>query len=61
MAKKEEMKKDIVQKSDFRYSAKGVNLSFTLRTDNTSELRPFKELLVAAIADVNEIINKLPN
>lgn len=40
----------------FRYEKNSVVLAFTLRTDVKTELETFEELLVAAIADVQEEI-----
>lgn len=53
--------KSIVSRQEFIYSKKGVKLSFTLRTDNSSELRPFKECMEEAIIDLEKIIKGLKN
>lgn len=53
--------KNIINRKEFNYSKKGVNLSFTLRIDNSSELRPFKECMEEAVKDLDEIIKSLKN
>jgi len=53
MAKKPEgVVKNSVQRKEFSYSFGGTQLSFTLRVDNTSELRPFLKLLQTAVEEV---------
>lgn len=61
MAKKEEVVKTSVQRKEFSYSFGGTTLSFTLRVDNTSELRPFLKLLQIAVVEITAEIEKLKN
>ncbi len=61
MAKKSEMQKSEVSRKEFGFTKDGVQLNFTLRVDNTSELRPFKECLSAALESVDQEIAKLKN
>lgn len=42
----------------FSYSKNGVSLSFNLRLDKKSEMKAFEELLVEALAEVQEEIEK---
>lgn len=42
----------------FNYQKDGVTLAFNLRVDNKSQLKPFEELLVEALAEVREEIEK---
>jgi len=53
--------KSITGRKDFSYSKKGVDLKFSLRTDNTSELKPFKSCLEAAVKDIEEILEGMKN
>ena len=53
--------KSIIGRKDFSYSKKGVNLKFSLRVDNTSELKPFKSCLEQAIKDIEEILEGMKN
>ena len=53
--------KSIITRKEFSYSKKGVNLNFTLRVDNSSELKPFKSLLEEAVKDIDEILKGMKN
>lgn len=53
--------KQLTKRQEFNYSKKGVQLNFTLRIDNSSELRPFKECMEEAVKDLDEIIKSLKN
>lgn len=53
--------KDITPKKEFRYEKDEITLSFTLRVDNSSELRSFKSLLEEAIKDINSIVKGMKN
>ena len=61
MAEKPTMEKSSVTKRDFDYRLNGVTLAFTLRIDNSSELRSFKTCMEQAIVDLDEIIKTLKN
>ena len=62
MAKKPEViVKNSIQRKDFSYTLNETNLNFSLRVDNTSELRPFLRLLQTAVEEVEEEIKKLKN
>lgn len=61
MAKEPAIVKTHVQKKDFSYTKGNVQLSFTLRVDNSSELRPFRDLLAEALKDVDEVVATLKN
>ena len=43
---------------DFSYSKDNINLNFKLRVDIKKEMEIFKELLIKAIADIDEELNK---
>jgi hypothetical protein len=60
-AKSEQVVSNSVQRKEFSYSVGGVQLSFTLRVDNSSELRPFLKLLEKATTDVVAEIGNLKN
>lgn len=55
------LQKSLVTKQDFSYSKEGTNLAFTLRTDNSSELRNFKSLLEEGIKDIDIILERMKN
>lgn len=58
---KDVIEKQFTQRQEFVYTKKGVTLRFTLRTDNSSELRPFRECMAEAIVDLDKIIKSLKN
>lgn len=43
----------------FNYSKNGITLGFALRVDIKDQLKNFKELLLKALEDVEQEINKL--
>lgn len=53
--------KSLVTRKEFSYIKDKVELKFTLRIDNSSELRPFKECLQEAIKDIDEILEGMKN
>lgn len=53
--------KSLVTRKEFSYIKDKVELKFTLRIDNSSELRPFKECLQEAIKDIDEILEGIKN
>lgn len=59
--KKDSLTKSLISRKEFRYSKKGINLNFTLRTDNSSELKPFKDCLREAISDIDELLKGMEN
>lgn len=61
MAKKPELKKTTVQRSDFSYQQGDVTLNFNLRVDTSSELRVFKTLLDEASKDLGYLIAGMKN
>ncbi len=61
MAEKNVLTKIITNNKDFSYSKKDVNLKFSLRVDNSSQLRPFRECLEEAIKDIDEILKGIKN
>ena len=60
MAKSDLVSESITRK-EFKYSKDGVSLSFSLRVDNSSELRPFRECLEKALVDVINQISEMKN
>lgn len=61
MAKKDTIVSTQIARKEFAFSKDNVNLSFTLRVDNTSELRTFSALLDAAKQAVELEISNLKN
>lgn len=59
--KKDILTKTLITRKEFSYSKKGVTLNFTLRVDNSSELKPFKSCLEEATQDINEILKGMKN
>lgn len=59
MAKKSNtiLKKETITRKEYNYQLQGTSLIFTLRTDNTTELFPYRELLKLGLADVEKDIN----
>lgn len=53
--------KSLVTRKEFSYIKDKVELKFTLRIDNSSELRPFKECLQEATKDIDEILEGIKN
>ena len=53
--------KNSIQRKEFSYSFEGTQLNFTLRVDNSSELRPFLRLLQSAVEEVTVEIGNLKN
>jgi len=58
---KDSLTKIVTNSRDFSYSKKDVNLKFSLRIDNTSELRPFRECLEETIKDIDLILKDMRN
>jgi hypothetical protein len=59
--KKDFIVKSTIERKTFEYTKGPVNLSFTLRTDNTSELKPWLECLEEAEKDVRELLALMKN
>lgn len=59
--KKELMTKSSRIDKNFKYQKNEVTLDFTLRIDNSSQLRDFKECLEAAIVDIDELVSGMKN
>ena len=59
--KKDILAKNLVTRKEFSYSYKGVSLSFSLRVDNSSELKHFKTLLEESTKDIEEILRGIKN
>jgi hypothetical protein len=55
---KKELKEDHVVNKTFNYSKDEVKLIFTLRVDNKSQLKDFKELLTKALEDISGEIER---
>lgn len=53
--------KSLISRKEFTYSKKGVSLNFNLRTDNSSELKAFKDCLLEALKDIDEILKGMKN
>lgn len=55
--------KNVTFRKDFSYSnkEKNVNLSFSIRIDNSSELKGFRTLLEQAIVDIDEELKGMKN
>lgn len=53
--------KNIISKKEFSFSKGNCTLSFTLRVDNSSELKDFKSCLEEAIKDIEEILKGMKN
>lgn len=53
--------KENILRKEYSYSKNGVKLSFTLRIDNSSELRPFKDCLQEAVIDLTEQLEGMKN
>lgn len=53
--------KTLVSKKDFTYKKGDCSLSFTLQIDNSSELRDFRDCLVQATEDIDEILEEMKN
>lgn len=61
MPKNDTLTKSIISRKEFSYSVKGVSLNFTLRLDNSSELKPFQALLQEALKDITGILEGMKN
>ena len=61
MAKADLITKSLIARKEFSYSKKGTTLNFTLRVDNSSELKSFKSCLEEAIKDIDEILKGMKN
>jgi soluble cytochrome b562 len=59
--KKSILQKAFIERKEFSYRKDSAQLNFTLRTDNSSELRDFRECLAEAIKDIDEIIKEMKN
>ena len=53
--------KSIITRKEFSYSKKGTNLNFNLRVDNSSELKAFKDCMIEAIRDIDELLKGRKN
>ncbi len=61
MGKKNVFTKNIINRKEFSYNKDGCNLTFTLRIDNSSELKNFKVCLEEAIKDIDKILEGMKN
>ncbi len=61
MAKSSSLIKSLIRRQEFSYSQKGTNLNFSLRIDNSSELKNFKDCLGEAIKDIDIILKGMKN
>mgnify|MGYP001582944172 CR=1 FL=1 len=53
--------KTITEKKEFSYKNGPCSLAFTLRVDNTSELRDFRSCLEAAMSDIDDLLKGRKN
>jgi small-conductance mechanosensitive channel len=53
--------RDYVVNKTFSYKKRDITLNFTLRIDKKQDLQDFEELLVAALAEIREEIQKHGN
>lgn len=53
--------KTITEKKEFSYKNGVCNLSFTLRVDNSSELKGFRSCLEEAMKNIDEILKGMKN
>ena len=53
--------KEFIDRKEFNYTNKECSLNFKLRTDNSSELRHFRAMLVIAIEDIDKILEPMKN
>lgn len=58
---KDSLVKIIIDRKDFSYEQKGVQLKFNLRVDNSSDLKSFRLCLEEAIKDIDEILKGMKN
>ncbi len=58
---KDTLIKSLISRKTFSYIKGGIKLEFTLRIDNSSELRIFKFLLSEADKDIDEILKGMKN
>jgi len=61
MSVKDSLTKIVTNSKEFSYSKKDVNLKFSIRVDNSSQLRPFRECLEEAIKDIDSILEGMKN
>lgn len=65
MAKKDKTKDVLIKTTavnkNFNYQKNAVTLGFTLRIDNSSELRDFKACMQEAIKDIDELLKEMKN
>ena len=62
MANKDDLLiKSVISKKDFSYQKGECSLGFTLKVDNSSELRDFRFCLEQAIKDIDEILEGMKN
>ena len=61
MAKNSSLIKSLIKRQEFSYSKNDVNLKFTLRIDNSSELRLFLDCLESAKQDIEDILKGMNN
>lgn len=48
------MTRDTIERKQFNYQIGSTALNFTLRTDVKTELKAFREMMVAAMADIDK-------
>lgn len=61
MAKKSVLQKFVVERKEFSYQKDTASLKFTLRVDNSSELRDFRDCMIEAIKDIDELLKGMKN
>lgn len=55
------IQKTFVQRQEFTYQKNSATLKFNLRVDNSSELRDFRECMIEAVKDIDEILKGMKN
>lgn len=61
MNKKSIITKNIIENTVFAYQKDDITLNFTLRSDNSSNMRKFRDILKEATRDVELIIKGMKN
>lgn len=59
--KKSLLQKTVIERKEFSYQKDTASLRFTLRVDNSSEIRDFRECMLEAIKDMDETLKGMKN
>lgn len=60
-SKKSVLSKTVIERKEFAYQKDTASLKFTLRVDNSSEIRDFRECMIEAVKDLDEILKGMKN